>query len=83
MKSLFFDIYGELRLWVILTTMFAVCVFVPIAGGVGVYYAERYECNTVYPEQTGRNTQWRYGVCWVEMDGKLIPRDEIRTTEIK
>lgn len=80
MKSLFFDYDGDLRFWVHLTIMIAVCVCVPT---VGVYYSERYECNTVYHEQTGRNTQWRYGVCWVEMDGKFIPRDEIRTTEIK
>ena len=83
MKSLFFDYDGDLRFWVILTLMLAVCVLVPIAGVVGVYYADRYKCETVYTEQTGRNTQWRYGVCWVEMDGKFIPRDEIRTTEIK
>lgn len=83
MRSLFFDYDGDLRFWVILTLMIAVCVFVPIAGVVGVYYAERYECETVYAEQTGRDSQWRYGVCWVEMDGKFIPRDEIRTTEIK
>lgn len=80
MKSLFFDIYGDLRFWVILTLMLAVCVFVPTAA---VYYTGLYECNTVYAEQTGRNTQYRFGVCWVEMDGKFIPRDEIRTTEIK
>lgn len=80
MKSLFFDIYGDLRFWVILTLMLAVCVFGPTAA---VYYTGLYECNTVYAEQTGRNTQYRFGVCWVEMDGKFIPRDEIRTTEIK
>ncbi len=83
MKSLFFDYDGDLRFWVLLTLMIAVCVFVPAAGVAGVYYSERYECRTVYAEQTGRNTQWRYGVCWVEMDGKFIPRDEIRTTETK
>lgn len=80
MRSLFFDYYGDLRFWVILTLMFAVCIFVPTAA---IYYTERYECKTVYAEQTGRNTQWRFGTCWVEKDGKFIPRKEIRTTEIK
>ena len=80
MRSLFFDYDGDLRFWVILTLMFAVCIFVPTAA---IYYTERYECKTVYAEQTGRNTQWRYGTCWVEKDGKSIPRKEIRTTEIK
>lgn len=80
MKSLFFDYDGDLRFWVILTLMFAVCIGVPTAA---IYYVERDRCETVYAEQTGRNTQWRSGVCWVEMDGKFIPRDEIRTTEIK
>lgn len=80
MKSLFFDYDGDLRFWVILTLMFAVCISVPTAA---IYYTERYECKTVYAEQTGRNTQWRFVTCWVEMDGKFIPRDEIRTTETK
>lgn len=80
MKSLFFDYDGDLRFWVILTLMFAGCIGIP---STAIYYTERYECKTVYAEQTGRNTQWRYGACWVEMDGKFIPRKEIRTTEIK
>lgn len=80
MKSLFFDYDGDLRFWVILTLMFAVCICVPTAA---IYYTERYECKTVYAEQTGRNTQWRFGTCWAEKDGKFIPRKEIRTTEIK
>ena len=80
MRSLFFDNNGDLRFLVILTLMFAVCIFVPTAA---IYYTERYECKSVYAEQTGRNTQWRFGTCWVEKDGKFIPRKEIRTTEIK
>ncbi|AGV55599.1 hypothetical protein AV954_gp36 [Escherichia phage SSL-2009a] len=80
MKSLFFDYDGDLRFWVLLTLMIAGCIGIP---STAIYYTERYECKTVYAEQTGRNTQWRYGVCWVEIGGKLIPRNEIRTTEIK
>lgn len=80
MKSLFFDYDGDLRFWVLLTLMIAGCIGIP---STAIYYVDRYECRTVYAEQTGRNTQWRYGVCWVEIDGKLIPRDEIRTSEIK
>lgn len=80
MKSLFFDYDGDLRFWVLLTLMITGFIGIP---STAIYYVDRYECQTVYAEQTGRNTQWRYGVCWVEMDGKFIPRDEIRTTEIK
>lgn len=80
MKSLFFDYDGDLRFWVLLTLMIAGCIGIPSSA---IYYTERYECKTVYAEQTGRNTQWRFGTCWVEKDGKFIPRNEIRTTEIK
>lgn len=79
MKRFFFDYDGDLRFWVWMALFLFFCFLLPT---VGIYQANKYECQAVYPEQTGRNTQWRYGTCWVEMNGKFIPRKEIRMTEI-
>lgn len=80
MKRFFFDDDGDLRFWVCMVLFLFFCLLLPISC---TYNLDKYECRIVYAELTGRNTQWRNGTCWVEMDGKFIPRKEIRTTEIK
>lgn len=80
MERFFLDYDGGLRLWVWMVLLVVFCIIMPSSC---TYYFEKYECVTVYAEQTGRNTQWRYGSCWVEMNGKFIPQNEIRMTETK
>lgn len=81
MKNIFFDKWGMLRgVWFFVIVILCASAFI-----VGCAYTNmlvsRYKC-TVYSEMTQRETAFRGATCFVNQNGRFIPREELELRAI-